>query len=304
MPSRIKYMEKYLPNILDATKKFKEITKICLIYDDDISEKDFNNIKKFENLDSRIEIILNDKDLKVCNKECGIINKYGFDIPFITLDDDEYYNESYISSLIEYHNKFNDKIICIDSNCLYKKADGYIETNSKYPPCRIVKATISKVRVFSICALYPKGFFRDSKFLDKNFIINNHFTTHDEMLVTCEALRKNVDIVTLNTSLSTASDTYDFYEESKNECDERLNNKNCCTYTNSKYDWNKIVTDLYGEYILYKELETKIIVENENALSILYLKNVIEDYYHKIGHKVTFVPYNLNNTYKGHYERH
>ena len=83
MPSRLKYLRKYLPNILNITFSFEEIEKICLTYDDDIDDNTFASIKEeFETLINNLRDKLDETTVALVSEEIlATISAYnnGFD---------------------------------------------------------------------------------------------------------------------------------------------------------------------------------------------------------------------------------
>ena len=131
IPRRFDFLEKQgLPILIDTLIQSNskiladglnyKISEILISVDDNLNEDDFKKYLSLKNLissDIKISIQKIDSRFKCIAKESGPIIKYGHNVSFITVDDDQIYNDSNkFYDLIKFHDKFLNDTISIEAN--------------------------------------------------------------------------------------------------------------------------------------------------------------------------------------------
>src|SRR5574344_2151678 len=202
IPRRFDFLEKQgLPILIDTLIQSNskiladglnyKISEILISVDDNLNEDDFKKYLSLKNLissDIKISIQKIDSRFKCIAKESGPIIKYGHNVSFITVDDDQIYNDSNkFYDLIKFHDKFLNDTISIEANPAI--TDG-VSINILNTLVFKISALRSYSKFLSNFCLFPKGCFTDTKLLDVDYIVKENWNRHDELFCWAELTKK------------------------------------------------------------------------------------------------------------------
>ena len=274
IPRRFDFLEKQgLPILIDTLIQSNskiladglnyKISEILISVDDNLNEDDFKKYFSLKNLissDIKISIQKIDSRFKCIAKESGPIIKYGHNVSFITVDDDQIYNDSNkFYDLIKFHDKFLNDTISIEANPAI--TDG-VSINILNTLVFKISALRSYSKFLSNFCLFPKGCFTDTKLLDVDYIVKENWNRHDELFCWAELTKKGVKNVTLNNTYSLAWDNFD---------SDFTSDKNGLRDYNSIHwnDWTSKINLLYKDIIKKINYETyEFIIEDKNAFGV------------------------------------
>lgn len=303
LPTLTKTLEE-ANRILRAKKEEFVFDKILVNVDDNISEEDYTNYKELERSFCEgfpgVEVQKNDSRYRCISKEAGPIIKYGYDTTFITVDDDQIYNDvDKFLDLIKFHKQFPNEVICVEANpvVLSKTLDNKIVLNILNTLVFKVAALKSYSKILSNFCLFTHNCFENTRLLDIEYIVKEEWNRHDELFCWCELTRKGVKNITINNTYSLAWDNFD--------TDFTGDEKGLRDYNSVHWnDWTVKVNSLYNDLLSKIKLENyEYIIEDKNAYAVGVMKQngVMNTFAAKYGKILT---YNTDMLHSKSYEKY
>lgn len=268
IPSRFKRLEENLPSLLEY--QTYKVEKLRINLDDCLSEEQLKPYKELQEKYHQIELGTGEKRWRSCNKLLPTVKDYP-DAVIITVDDDIYYKEKTIETLVKEYETNQDCIIAQEVNPIVIEDEKWKFLMSY----DVMMKQKEWGKYLSNCALYPPHTFDGTDLYDYDKM---HYCTDskdDELWFCINSTLNGVQCIGLNYYHSLAPEVKTPYSEGEYQLTD--SNK-----MQDFIDWKcDRVNELYGERLI-KAIESKcelFTITNDNVYTFLYLRPFIRNLY-------------------------
>ena len=241
-----------------------EINDFVLTLDDNLTDEDYKKYDDWAAEQHSLNIIIrkDNHEYRCINKEIGGAEscKMNSAVAFITLDDDQIYNDSNkFYDLCKYAFSFPDDVICIETNPVVVD-NGQVNIICGLPPK--IAALRCNSKILSNFCLFPANCFEGTRIADLDYIREHEWNRHDELFAWAELTRKGIRSVVLPNTYSLAWDNFD----TDHTGDEQgLRDYNSVHWN----DWTMKINQVYPDIARKLEYEVwEYIIEDTNAFAV------------------------------------
>lgn len=193
IPCRKDRLKRNIPSFKNQTYPFDMLIINVL---DNLTEEDYQFYEELKKMDSRIVINKADGKWRSCNKLIPTLKRYPDDI-IITVDDDIYYPNESISTLMQQYELTPDCIIAQDVHPIsLERNNTYI--NHSFPPLNVRLMQKEWGKYVTCCCLFPPHVFDGSDIFDFDKMMAITKGQHDEVWFWINSMLNGVQCVGLN----------------------------------------------------------------------------------------------------------
>ena len=267
IPSRKQRLLENIPSLINQRYNFDYLIINVL---DNLSDDDYNFYNDIKSLDNRIIINKVEDKWKSCNKLLPSIKHFPDDV-IITVDDDIYYPNECIGTLMKQYLITPDCIIAQETNPVIIE-NGKIKFVNRVD-VKLMQKSWSKY--LSGCCLFPPHVFDGTDVFnwDKMMEITNG--THDELWFWVNSTLKGVRVVGLNYIWTFEFDVITKWDSSEFKLSNiNINEGKADVYLDK-------INEIYGDDLLNMMLSqpAEFLINKDNILAFIYLLQNINCYY-------------------------